>query len=130
MTEHQSAGDSVTDTMIDAAIDRLNGMTPADKTCAIHADSTVLLLRINKQLLKGQLDFAASQSLLRSTVDTHEGRITKVEARAFEAESPTAGNGIVQNFTRQAARQTNPLAWVAIMVVSLVATVWKWKGWA
>jgi hypothetical protein len=125
--QERSAGDSVIDTEIDAAIDRLNGITPSDKSCEVHADSTVLLLRINKQLLRGQLAFAQGQSTLRATVISHGDRITKVEARAFEAEpSPV---GMTNNFFKGAARQSSPWAFVSFAVVSIVVTIWKAKGW-
>ena len=106
--QERSAGDSVIDEEIVEAIKRLQGIKPADKSCEVHADSTVLLLRINQKLLRGQLSFAAAQATLRSTVVQHGDRITKVEARAFEAE-PTTLAGTTNNFFKQAAKASNLL---------------------
>ena len=90
----------------------------------MHVPCAILMLRIDKQLLRGQHNAAGSVATLRAVVEEHEGRIVKVESRAFEAEPAN-----MMAMAMRQAKNASPWMWVALTIVPMLATLWKWKGW-
>jgi hypothetical protein len=122
--QDRSAGDFVIESEIDTAIDALQGLAVVNPECRVHVPCAILMLRIDKQLLRGQHNAAGSVATLRAVVEEHEGRIVKVESRAFEAEPAN-----MMAMAMRQAKNASPWMWVALTIVPMLATLWKWKGW-